>query len=374
MSFLRPFALFALTLLAACATPEAKLPRVDLGAVDAERQAQQEAALTVARDLSARGHGLAWPILAANTALCEKTGPEIGLALADRDAFADLSGGLNRTQLRWLGYGREGRIAYVVPGGPADRAGVRASDRIVAVDGERLAAAAELADLSKALQDAVAPGQPVDLTLAAGSAPERTVRVRPQRVCTVNFSVTMTSRINASAGTTELKVTRGLLETLADQPEQIQFVIAHELAHIAQRHVRKSIRNSFASGSVVYGTVAGLVALPVDILLSLTGLGPDVPLVVRTQEWTNPWIEDFEAEADYVGLYMAARAGLEPEGLDQLFTVLATHAPRGTYDALVHPDFPDRVLAARATIAEIQAKQAAGAPLIPEGLAIKSER
>jgi serine protease Do len=64
------------------------------------------------------------------------------------------------------------RIAEVVPGGPADEAGVEVGDRVVAFDGTEISSMEQLADLVGATE----PGTDVELVLG-GPDGARTVTV-----------------------------------------------------------------------------------------------------------------------------------------------------------------------------------------------------
>jgi predicted Zn-dependent protease len=152
------------------------------------------------------------------------------------------------------------------------------------------------------------------------------------------------------------------------EPRRIQFVIAHELAHAMLRHPQKSIRNSLVSGGAILGTVAAMGGWAVDSVASVSGNKPPVSYQRRGAAMaTYPYGRDFEREADYVGLYLMARAGIETDGTEELFTTFSRESPAGTWLSLSHPSTPERWLAARATQLEIKAKQSAGADLLPTG-------
>ncbi len=79
----------------------------------------------------------------------------------------------------------------------------------------------------------------------------------------------------------------------------------------------------------------------------------------------------FEADADYIGLYLAARAGYDIDTAPRLWRRWALRNPYAlTSDAMdrfrSHPRSPERVLAMEETIREIREKQAAGLALEPE--------
>ena len=74
-----------------------------------------------------------------------------------------------------------------------------------------------------------------------------------------------------------------------------------------------------------------------------------------------------EYEADYVGLYLMARAGYELDAAVRAMDLLAAHH-EGWQPILFfasHPDHDDRSARLRRAIIEIEAKRKAGAPLWP---------
>ena len=76
----------------------------------------------------------------------------------------------------------------------------------------------------------------------------------------------------------------------------------------------------------------------------------------------------FEAEADYVGLYYMARAGYATQDVEMFWQRLGVQNPKNIMRAKSHPITPSRLLSIRLTAKEIEAKQQAGEPLVPNAL------
>ena len=85
-----------------------------------------------------------------------------------------------------------------------------------------------------------------------------------------------------------------------------------------------------------------------------------------TEASARAYSMEYEAEADYMGLYIAARAGFAIENAPPLWRRLAAISLRAVKEGRTHPTTPARFVALRATIEEIEAKRAAGLPLLPE--------
>ena len=107
----------------------------------------------------------------------------------------------------------------------------------------------------------------------------------------------------------------------------------------------------------VAGALVGA-ALGVMIGVDMTNTGAEIGGLAFSQ--------DFEAEADYVGVYHAARAGVDVSSAATLWRRLAIENP-AAIDLLgsTHPSTAKRFLAIEAAMAEIEAKRAAGLPLVP---------
>ena len=93
-----------------------------------------------------------------------------------------------------------------------------------------------------------------------------------------------------------------------------------------------------------------------------------IPKIVRTYIFSlggTRYARPFESEADYVGLYYMARAGYSMDGVEDFWARLALVSPRNTNRAKTHPSTPERAVRISAARDEIEAKIAAGEPLLP---------
>ena len=364
--------LVALAWLAGCATPDAHLPRIGEDDIARERTEVQRQALDKALAREARVRRLAWPILTSNTELCRKTAPRIGWRIGDAATVTQLASGLRESDVRALGWGEAPRVLSVAPGSPADAAGIAAGDRIIAVAGDPLTED-DLRATVKSLTAALAEREPeesLEVTISRDGS-SATFTVIPEPACDVRIVSSARGAVNASASFTTLTINAGLVRALADD-NQLAFVIAHELAHVAGRHPRKVIRNMAATGTALWAPPALLAAGLVDWLTAypakrLGSKAPPLSTAVTRAAAGAVRSTSFEAEADYVGLYMHVRAGGEVDGLAGVFQVFADRSPRSSWLRVTHPTVPERKLRLARTAEEIAAKQAAGLPLIPEG-------
>src|SRR5262249_1990330 len=75
--------------------------------------------------------------------------------------------------------------------------------------------------------------------------------------------------------------------------------------------------------------------------------------------------QDFESEADYVGMYFLVRAGYPMNGVEDFWRRMAVENPRGVRLAYSHPTYAQRFVALPAVRQEITEKITTGAPLVP---------
>jgi beta-barrel assembly-enhancing protease len=134
-------------------------------------------------------------------------------------------------------------------------------------------------------------------------------------------------------------VHRGVLQTATNE-SQVASVIAHEVAHIAQRHAADQLTSSIITNlglglfSALLGNSGGA-----DTARAAAGLLADGAFLKFSR--------DDEREADLVGLRMMSRAGWDGRGMVELFETLRREAQRdpGTLEVYFssHPAPQDRI-------------------------------
>ncbi|WP_031549086.1 M48 family metalloprotease [Parvularcula oceani] len=347
--------LFVLLLFASCATPDHRLPSLDSALLASERERVVEDAMETALARRARVYDLAWPVLTANVELCPDTAPRAGLVLADRPLLARMAGGIDEDRLEEIGIAEGLRVLHVMAGSPAAQAGLPSGGFVDAVNGE---AEDDPGKAAKALRDALEEEREATLTVAG-----ETYRLEGARACDVAVKIGTSQAINADA-VSGITIYTGLIRSLSD--EALQAVIAHELAHVALEHPRKYVRNAVLTGGVVTGPVLYALGSLTDRVAGVIGRPFDRSLAGRALGLVAPWSESFEAEADYVGLYLFARAGGDLSAAAEVYDTFSRESPASISVAATHPVTPERLARAAATIAEIEAKREAGLPLLPE--------
>lgn len=331
----------AALLLAGCADIQ---PQVAPPTAAADRQFEQDALLDRLREQDLRVATVAYRIVTANVALCSETGPQTGMVLHSALQYGPR---LRAAARRAFGLGDRPAIEVIVPGGPADRAGLSPGDVLIAVGGEALPDP----DHGRASDDDHSPASyaPVeealgrlDAALARGEA-QVTVRRGAQTVtvalgskvgCAYDAQVLPSKEMNASADGRHVFVTTALLR-YAVKDETLAVILGHEFAHDVLHHRQRLDRDGFARAF-------------------LGDLGSTHKSLITAEE-----------EADYAGLYLAARAGYDISGAPEFWRQFAADYGDAWYVRWSHPGSLERAANLAAARDEILQKIRAGQPLVP---------
>jgi hypothetical protein len=250
------------------------------------------------------------PIRADGASLCgDRLAPVLGLIVTDR---WELPWALHEPAADRFQVDGRTRVLWVMPGFASDRAGLRPRDVIVSVDGIQVEDAASFRVFKPE-----GPGPMRYLVERDGSY--RTLEVENVPGCYSPADVIIDSRINAIADGNFMLFFTGFLRHFPDD-DHLALVVGHELAHNILGHVGRDG-------------------------------GPEL-----------------EAEADYMGAYLAARAGYDVRDAEAVFRELGLlfFYAAGPNARRSHPTSPSRVLALRQTVSEIEAKIAGEQPLEPD--------
>lgn len=146
-------------------------------------------------------------------------------------------------------------------------------------------------------------------------------------------------------------VNAGLVKATKSEAE-LAGVIAHEIAHVTQRHIARSIQNA---GRANMASLAGMLAA--ILIGATTGLPSDAILggVTAAQGLAAQNQINFtranEAEADRVGIGILAAAGFDPVGMPDFFNTMQQRAGSGGRNIpemlLTHPVTSERIAETR---------------------------
>ena len=137
---------------------------------------------------------------------------------------------------------------------------------------------------------------------------------------------------------------------LADDESELAGVMAHEIGHVAACHIaRQNTR----------GTLASLAMIPVIVMTGgLAGIGINEAANIALPATFMKFSRNFEAQADYLGVQYAYKAGYDPNGMITLFEKIGViiekrkQSLKGSIEAN-HPQTPDRIEKTQHEIATI---------------------
>ena len=240
-------------------------------------------------------------------------------------------------------------VAGVVPGGPADQAGIQSGDLLVQIGGVPVRTVEETVQVFRRLTI----GSTTQLLIERRGAPQwiqLTVGEKPYPVSFQVLSDGEGSEVwNAWASPGQVTVTARLLEFMRSDDE-LAVVMGHELAHLTQHHVAKGLGTSLL-GSVLASAISTVTG--VDVLGDVSGG------VVQ-----SAFSRDFEREADYLGLQYAHRAGFDIAVAPGLWERVATQLPRRVSIPWLstHPSDPERLVRLQKAVEEITSPASGAAP------------
>lgn len=335
----------AAAIVASCGAPVARTPQVSAASEAREQDIQNRIALKGFLKREERLLKVSWPVLRHSAGLCPKVAPSMGTSI---HAFNLYDESMQKAARQIMGDGLY--VAGVAPDSPAQRAGLRRGDTIISIEGAPLEGNPEQAadELSRILGN-IPAGTPIDLGYRRDGE-ELSAVVEKETVCDYPVSVVPDSAVNAFADGKAVYMTSGMMK-FAESDDELAIVVGHELAHNTMDHIGKSRGNA-------------MIGLALDVLLG-TATGVDTGGAFA-EAGAEAYSQEFEAEADYVGLYMAARAGYDIEDAPYFWRRMGAEHPDGINHASSHPTTASRFLALEKTAAEIQRKISSDLPLKPD--------
>jgi len=148
---------------------------------------------------------------------------------------------------------------------------------------------------------------------------------------------------------------------LTESESELAGVIAHEVGHVAQRHIARAVQAQSRSNLATMATTLGAI-----LIGAVTGNANALPGIIAAGQGAAMQAQiNFtrreETEADRVGIGYVAEAGFDPNGMAAFFSTMMRQ--RGTAGddipelLLDHPVDATRVAEARARVASLSAYQ-----------------
>lgn len=308
-----------------------------------EQEAQVQANLNEERMIKGtqRLADASWPLITSNLDLCE--------------GYTDYHLGIWTAQQIRKGTVTSSRIWGVAKDSPAALAGLQQGDVVFFIDDNATKNGTVLrSELKRTLRQFSKEGrtEPIELLVVRPetetTATPITFSIQPVTTCRSEIFVSRSLAFLAYASSGDrIGVANGLLNFLKEEPD-LQYIIAHELAHNVYGHVSKA-RTRGILGGVLDG---------ISLVTGFWTNGLFTKLGIRANS------KKFENEADYVSMYILANAGVDLSGIEDVWRRVSAQV--GLRASSTHPSRPIRYLRMAKTRQEIAEKIEKGEPLIPE--------
>jgi len=344
-----------IVLLCACATPRTQSIRISESALQEEAEKQKDLA---ARAIVGEQLRLARAYRKLATSAHHFCGKDLAPSTG-ASFFSASNSELSTAYARQFGISEKPTVLFVLEDSPASLAGLRSRDVLTHLNGQLVPDMARFAEIFRTL----APDELIRATVVRDGG-VLNFAIQPEKACSYAAVLHPDQAPNAFADGTRIMVTRGMMDFAKDDFE-LSLVLAHELAHNVMRHMDAKMQNMVGDffAQVLGAMVPGGTAW--SSIFTLTG--------------TTSYSQEFEAEADYVGSYILAAAGLPFGDAPKFWRRMAASNPshiNPTY-AGSHRSIPHRMLALEAAVSEIKVKSERGLPLEPnmrDGLVAISEQ
>ena len=351
--------IFLLLALTACMGPATSRPVVDEAFVAAEKERQKQLVLKTANQRTKRLWTAALPILYANVEMCGEqvawnhNGSMLNSYHLTSDEYQQASIALGIHALPTVG--------LVVDGSPVHVAGFKEGDVVVAVNGRRVPTPTNMKSARKSIEMVVdGSAQPTSAMTVLRHGRETTLEVNNRLACDYPVVLLPDDELNAFADGENIYITAGMLRFLESELE-LQAVLAHELAHNTEGHIRKKKAN--AGIGAIFGLVLDIAAASQGVSTTFTG---DFARLASMR-----FSQDFEREADYVGIYMMERANLDSSEVGDFWRRMSVENPASISFGRSHPTTAERFVNLDAYSREVRAKRSRSEKLLPELKATK---
>lgn len=321
-------------------------PSIDESLALAEAERQRELFISDLLQANSRVQGIYGPLITENHELCESSSFNyLGATFFHSNQF---STDFQQAAGKILGSTEQVVVWDVFFGTPAATAGLQKGDLVLQVGKVKVGS---LQEFRNEMQKKFADEGSFELKVQRNQQ-IITNSLIPEKACAYPLALNLSNNLNAFADGKNVVISIGMVDFLKNDNE-IALVLGHEIAHNALGHVDKKQSNALV-GALIGG-----------LLVAVAGVGVDA-VDAGAQIGAQAFSQEFEAEADYVGVYYAARAGYEVGEVANIWRRIASRNPSAIdLVGTTHPSSAVRFLLIEQTALEIKDKKLNGLSLIP---------
>lgn len=340
------FLLITLSSFYGCAPVTAR-PTIDPVMAEKEAAIQKRMAVEERVKMLHRLSTVAQPILVNGTPLC---GDEVTYYLGmDTNSVDAIPEDWRETYKDVLNLEDRVTVTNVLPNSPAEDGGVMVGDVVLMMNGNKIEPGKTCyKDFQKKLSKYLKAGQTMVLWVEREGIP-RMVQIEPVKRCDYPVVLTDDIIVNAYADGESVMVTKGMMD-FADKDEDLALVIGHELGHNVMDHIEKKSGNRIL-GAIVDGLIGGLTGVHTTAFQNAAGMA---------------YSQDYEQEADYVGVYFMERGGYNSKEAPMFWRKMGANFPYAISHATTHPTSASRYVFLEKCAAEVKEKEKQGKELLPE--------
>ena len=336
-------------LMTSCAAPVTRNVQIDNRATRIEEQKQMEIALLSLIKNERRLDNVAYSLFTGAASMCgDKTRFVSGIQVANIYLFHE---DMRPAVKRLYGMGSHPGVLYVSKNSSAEKAGIQIGDLVFSINGKPVPVGKTAVTDFEALFNRVSRRSNKVKIRVRRKGKNLAFVLRPEKACDYGYGVVNHDMVNAFADGNNVFVTVGMMR-FVDDDNELALVVSHELAHNVMDHVGKKKRNSMFGS--IFDVIAGGYGVNTGGLFGNIG--------------ANVYSKGFEAEADYVGLYVMAHSGQKISQAPYFWRRMAAANPGSikTNHSASHPATPQRFLALEQTVHEVERKKKLGQPLKPD--------
>lgn len=339
-------AIIASLALSGCVAPKTAGVKIDPAAAAREEQIQRDMRIERQYAQQLRLLNVGYPILKGATSICaEDVRTSTGLMYATTYDFnkEDVAAASR------YGVRVDPTVIGMVAGSPASRAGFQRGDVLRTINGAPVPTGKKAtAETTKAMIEATTANPSVKVGVERAGALQE-ITVVAETICSYPVVLVHEDTVNAYADGKAIYITTGMMR-FVESDQELATVIGHELAHNAMDHMKaKNINRAI-------GTIF-------DVVAAAYGVNTQGAFGNATGQ---AYSQEFEAEADYVGVYALALGGVDTKGVANLWRRMgAEMGSIKTQYGASHPGSTDRFIAIESTTAEVTDKVINMQPLTP---------
>lgn len=253
-------------------------------------------------------------------------------------------------------------VLEVAKGSAAERAGLMPGDVVVEAAGRRLLGIRKDPKVTNAYLVRIfsAFGKPAPIKVmrvANGEARILDLEITPEEASPIDVRYKDDNVINAWTDGKAIYITKGILEWLLTTPEPEEYlasIVSHEYAHIMLGHNKKATLRAMVGGALGLSLDIAAAGAGINTRGVFSKLGAGIGILTFSKSE--------EREADYMMMYLLARAGYEYHKAPEVFRELAVVSPesiKGGYLS-THPGTAERYVYLEQTANEIDEQLASG--------------